>query len=85
MPVIYCNFHMGDFRHMVYLVDDKALTELGAFSVEELPEAIATYANKENITKVELETSQSYGDVLAKTIKEYSMSKYSNNNLEVNV
>ena len=78
MPVIYCNFHMGDFRHKVYLVDDKALTELGAFTVEDLPGAIASFANKEGINKVELEASLTYGNALAEAITEYSMKEYSN-------
>ena len=85
MPIIYCNFNLGDWKHTVQLVTDKASSVVGEFTSHELPEAIAVAAMNADIHEVHLTAPSAYAPALSAAITSYAKSKFSNFDLNVEI
>ena len=87
MKKIFCDLHLFNLEHNVYVIDlDNNSTELiTTVSIEELPEIISAVCHSRNIDNILLQGNSIYSSAIAEDIIAYSKINYNKNNLEIEV
>jgi hypothetical protein len=79
------NLNLFSFNQPIYVVDDRGMYSVGAFTIEELPNAIVSVAAETNINAVRILGSGTYAQDLISEIQLAEQAKYSKNKLEIEV
>ena len=83
---ILINLNMFTLNHQVFIADgDKGMSTLGAFSFDYLPAVIDQATDGANTNKVRIIGNQAYAESLIDLVKNYEFSKYSTNNIDIEV
>lgn len=87
MRKIYCELHLFDLHQKIYMIDtDVGMTnEIGAATMEELPECISAISNETGCRKVLLSGNSVLGMALAEDIVAYSKKNYNWNDHDIEV
>ena len=83
---ILCNLFLFDLYQRVIVVDEKGQkNEIATVNINNLGETIVDVCNKYNVNKVRLIGSESYINNVVEDINSYSITKYNNNNITIEV
>lgn len=83
---ILCNLFLFDLYQRVIVVDEKGQkNEIATVNINNLGETIVDICNKYNVNKVRLIGSESYINNVVEDINSYSITKYNNNNITIEV
>lgn len=83
---VLCNLFLFDLYQRINIVDEKGQkNEIATVNINNLGETIVDICNKYNISRVHLIGSENYISSVVEDINSYSLTKYNNNNITIEV
>ena len=83
---VLCNLNLFALEQTVYLINDMGtVSPIAIAEMEQLPEVIAAVCSEYGAHRVVLSGNVAYSQSLAEDIKQFGLTNYSDNNIEVEV
>ena len=84
---IICRFNLFAMEQPIYAVDEHGATKIGSCNLFDIAEYMTNYASFEEYktNKYHLYGPVQYAEMISKQIKQIAVSKYNENNIEVEI
>ena len=83
---IIINLNMFALKNQVFIVQsNEAMTPIGVYTMEELPEVVTNLAHENDIYKIKISGGTKYSQLVEYGIESLEMTKYNERKIEVEV